>query len=123
MDAYAITGGGLYWKERDKTTKNTCSNGPGILLALQLYEATHKRPYLDTAKLLYDWVNKRLRAPSGIFWDAIKPGEQCRIDSAAHTYNAGTMVEANVKLYHLAHQLQYLREAQHERSPPGDFFI
>ncbi|WP_201747946.1 glycoside hydrolase family 76 protein [Chitinophaga vietnamensis] len=108
-----IAGGGLYWKERDKTTKNACSNGPGILLALQLYEATHKRSYLDTARLLYDWVNKRLRAPAGIFWDAIKPEEQGRIDSAAYTYNAGTMLEANVKLYHLTHQAQYLREAQH----------
>ncbi|WP_349317803.1 glycoside hydrolase family 76 protein [Chitinophaga sp. MM2321] len=107
-----ITGGGLYWKEGDKTTKNTCSNGPGILLALQLYEATHKKAYLDTAMLLYNWVNKYLRDPQGVYWDAIKPEEHNRIDSAVYTYNTGTMLEANVKLYRITRNAQYLKEAQ-----------
>ena len=108
-----VSGGGLYWKEGDKTTKNTCSNGPGILLALDLYNATHKRSYLDTAKLLYNWVNKYLRSPDGVYWDAIKPAENNRIDSAAYTYNTGTMLEANVKLYLITKNTQYLKEAQH----------
>ncbi|WP_212003828.1 glycoside hydrolase family 76 protein [Chitinophaga sp. HK235] len=108
-----ITGGGLYWREGDKTTKNTCSNGPGILLALQLYEATQRKPYLDTALLLYNWVNRYLRDEDGVYWDAIKPQKNNRIDSAAYTYNTGTMLEANVKLYRITHQLQYLKEAQH----------
>lgn len=38
-----IAAGGLYWKEFDSTTKNTCSNGPGILLALQLYNITNEK--------------------------------------------------------------------------------
>ncbi|WP_339070986.1 glycoside hydrolase family 76 protein [Chitinophaga sp. 212800008-4] len=108
-----ISGGGLYWKEGDKTTKNTCSNGPGILLALQLYNATHNKAYLDTALLLYNWVNKHLRSNSGVYWDAIKPQENNRIDSAAYTYNTGTMLEANVKLYHITKNAHYLTEAQH----------
>jgi hypothetical protein len=108
-----ITGGGLYWKEGDRATKNTCSNGPGILLALQLYASTHKRDYLDTAKLLYDWVNEHLRDTSGVYWDAVKPAENNRIDSAMYTYNTGTMLEANVKLYHITREVKYLKEAQH----------
>lgn len=44
-----VSGGGLYWKEGDKTTKNTCSNGPGILVALQLYKITGNKNYLDSA--------------------------------------------------------------------------
>ncbi|MBV7530618.1 glycoside hydrolase family 76 protein [Chitinophaga sp. sic0106] len=107
-----ITGGGLYWKERDLTTKNTCSNGPGILLALQLYESTRHQPYLDTALLLYNWVNRYLRSPDAIYWDAIKPAENNRIDSAAYTYNTGTMLEANVKLYQLTKEERYLKEAK-----------
>lgn len=107
-----VSGGGLYWKEGDKTTKNTCSNGPGILLALQLYEATHRKSYLDTALLLYHWTNKHLRNANGVFWDAIKPQENNRIDSATYTYNSGTMLEANVKLYRITKQSQYLKEAQ-----------
>jgi hypothetical protein len=108
-----VSGGGVYWKEGDKTTKNTCSNGPAILLALQLYDATHKKAYLDTAKLLYSWVNKYLRRADGVYWDALKPEENNRIDSAAYTYNTGTMLEANVKLYHITKNVQYLKEAQH----------
>ncbi|MFT3904208.1 MAG: glycoside hydrolase family 76 protein [Niabella sp.] len=40
-----LTGGGLYWQEDQKNSKNTCSNGPGVLLALRLYEATHQTTY------------------------------------------------------------------------------
>ena len=107
-----VSGGGLYWKEGDKTTKNTCSNGPGILLALDLYNATRKKSYLDTARLLYCWVNEYLRSPDGIYWDAIKPAENNRIDSAAYTYNTGTMLEANVKLYFITKNTHYLKAAQ-----------
>ncbi|MBC9929168.1 glycoside hydrolase family 76 protein [Chitinophaga qingshengii] len=107
-----ISGGGLYWKEGDKRTKNTCSNGPGILLALQLYEATQRKDYLDTALLLYQWTNRHLRNADGVYWDAIKPQQNNRIDSATYTYNSGTMLEANVKLYRITKQPQYLKEAQ-----------
>ena len=44
-------GGGIYWKEGSKSSKNTCSNGPGVLVALQLYKATKEKKYLDTALL------------------------------------------------------------------------
>lgn len=40
------SGGGIYWKEDEKNTKNTCSNGPGILVALQLYKISKKKEYL-----------------------------------------------------------------------------
>lgn len=107
-----VTGGGLYWKEGDRSTKNTCSNGPGVLLALQLYNATHQQPYLDTALMLYNWTNKHLLSPEGVYWDAIKPLKQNHIDSATYTYNTGTMLEANVKLWHITHQQRYLSEAK-----------
>jgi hypothetical protein len=38
-----VSGSRLYWKEKDYTTKNTCSNGPEILVALQVYNATAKK--------------------------------------------------------------------------------
>jgi hypothetical protein len=107
-----ISGGGLYWKEGDKGGKNTCSNGPGVLVALQLYQATHQKTYLDTALLLYNWVNKYLQAPEGHYYDMIHV-PSLKIDSAAYTYNAGTMLEASVKLYHITHDKHYLDAAQH----------
>ena len=77
MTAYdTAAGGGLYWQEGKKNTKNTCSNGPGIILALQLYNATKEKPYLDTALLLYNWVNENLRSPASLYYDNIKVGSR-----------------------------------------------
>jgi len=106
-----VTGGGLYWKEGDKKSKNTCSNGPGVLLALRLYQATRKAGYLDTALLLYHWTNRHLLSPRGIYYDAIRTSGG-RIDSAAYTYNTGTMLQANVVLYSITGNKKYLQEAR-----------
>ncbi len=79
---YMMTGydtiltGGIYWQENKKISKNTCSNGPGIIVALQLYKATNSKSYLDTALLIYNWVNRYLRTPSGLFWDNISIKDQ-----------------------------------------------
>jgi hypothetical protein len=106
-----LAGGGLYWKEDEKNTKNTCSNGPGILIAAQLYKITKKKDYLNTALNLYTWTNKHLRAPNGIYWDAIKIPSM-KIDSAQYTYNTGTMLESNVVLYEITKEKKYLKEAK-----------
>lgn len=106
-----LAGGGLYWKEDEKTTKNTCSNGPGILIALQLYQISGSKHYLDTALLLYNWVNTHLQAPDALFYDNIKI-PSLKIDSAKYTYNTGTMLQANVLLYNSTKQQSYLAEAQ-----------
>nr|WP_293841681.1 glycoside hydrolase family 76 protein [uncultured Arsenicibacter sp.] len=105
------TGGGIYWKEDEKNTKNTCSNGPGILIALHLYKITKQKSYLDTAILLYDWTNKYLLSPKGVYYDAIKVPSM-KIDSATYTYNTGTMLQANALLYTLTKDKKYLTEAQ-----------
>jgi uncharacterized protein YyaL (SSP411 family) len=106
-----VAGGGIYWREGDKKTKNTCSNGPGILLALQLYKATNQTGYLDTALLLYNWTNRHLMSPTGIYYDAIKiPG--LAIDKATYTYNTGTMLQSAVLLYTILRTENYLNEAR-----------
>lgn len=107
-----VSGSGLYWKEGDLTTKNTCSNGPGVVLAIQLYQATNEKRYLDTALLLYNWVNKWLRTPQGVYWDNVKVTKSNRIDSAIYSYNTGIMIQANVKLYSSTKDQKYLAEAK-----------
>jgi hypothetical protein len=104
-------GGGLYWKEGDKTTKNTCSNGPGVLIALQLYKITNNKYFLDTALVLYSWVNNHLQSPQGVYYDNIKI-PSLKIDSAVYTYNTGTMLQSNVLLYTITKNKKYLQEAQ-----------
>ena len=106
-----VAGGGLYWKEGDKTTKNTCSNGPGILVALQLYKLTKQQQYLNTALSLYQWTNAHLQAPEGIYYDNIKTSS-LTLGKAFYTYNTGTMLQADALLYLLTHDKKYLAEAQ-----------
>ena len=113
---YMITGydtiltGGLYWQENKKTSKNTCSNGPGIILALQLFKTTKTKTYLDTALLLYNWVNSKLHAPSGLYYDNINCKTN-KIGRQVFSYNTGTMLQSNVYLYEITHDKEYLKKA------------
>jgi hypothetical protein len=106
-----VAGGGLYWKEGDMGTKNTCSNGPGILVALELYKATKDKQYLNAALAIYNWTYSKLESPEGLFYDAVKIPSG-KIDKALYTYNAGTMLQANVLLYHITGKQVYLSKAQ-----------
>lgn len=115
-------GGGFYWKEGDKQTKNTCSNGPGILVLLQLYQITHKAAYLSTAQQVYAWTNKNLQAPEGIYYDNIKL-PSLKIGKATYTYNTGTMLQANVLFYQITKDKKYLTEAQRIAAAGRDHFF
>jgi uncharacterized protein YyaL (SSP411 family) len=107
----SVSGGGLYWKEGDKRTKNTCSNGPGILVSLQLYKITKDQKYMDMALSLYRWVNAHLQAPEGIYYDAIKL-PSLEISKPFYTYNTGSMLQSNALLYGITKDKKYLKEAQ-----------
>jgi len=106
-----VSGGGLYWKEGDKNSKNTCSNGPNVLVSLELYKITKEKKYLDTALLVYNWTNKYLRSKEGVFYDALKI-PSLKVDSNTYTYNTGTMLQSNVLLYEITGKKQYLDEAK-----------
>jgi uncharacterized protein YyaL (SSP411 family) len=76
-----------------------------------LYIITRQQNHLDTALILYNWVNAHLQSPKGVYYDAIKI-PSLKIDSAVYTYNTGTMLQANVLLYNITKQIKYLQEAQ-----------
>ena len=116
-----LSGGGLYWREDKKDSKNTCSNGPGIIIALELYKITHQQNYLDTALVLYNWVNSHLQAPDGLFYDNIKI-PSLKIDSAIYTYNTGTMLQSNVLLFEITKNKKYLQEAERIASAAKQHF-
>lgn len=115
MFAFAVSGwsdtmeGGIFWRENDPETKNTCSNGPAALLAMLLFEETRDPYYLDWALKILEWV-KRLKDPaSGVYFDAVKSDGS--IDERVFTYNTGTPLHANVLLYKATHQQAFLDEA------------
>lgn len=121
MTAYdTIGGGGLHWEE-GKPSKNTCSNGPGIILALQLYKATGEKPFLDTAIQLYDWVNKNLKDSTGLYWDNIG-FPSGKVDSTRYSYNTGTMLQSAVYLYEITGQKEYLEQAKIAAKSAAGYF-
>lgn len=105
-----IGGGGFYWEEGNLKSKNTCSNGPGVLVALRLYQATKENAYLDTAISVYNWTKEYLQSPVGVYFDAVKLPSMT-IDSALYTYNAGSMLQSAVILYNITHDRTYLNDA------------
>lgn len=103
-------GGGIYWKEGSKSSKNTCSNGPGVLVALQLYQATKNKVYLDTALKIFNWTNAKLQTPSKLYYDNIRTRDGS-LDKAVLSYNTGTMLQSNIYLYEITGDKKYLKEA------------
>lgn len=122
MNGYdSVLGGGMYWKETSKESKNTCSNGPGILVALQLYKATHDKKYLNSALKIYTWTNKQLQAPSGLYYDNIST-QDGRIAKMMLSYNTGTMLQSNIYLYECTGDKKYLETANHIADSSLSFF-
>ncbi len=106
-----VLGGGIYWKEVPKDSKNTCSNAPAAVLGVKLYEATDDTKYLVTAKEIYAWVKNNLQDPKdNIYWDNKKLDG--RIETWKFSYNSGQMLQAGVLLYNATNNDQYLYEAK-----------
>jgi hypothetical protein len=113
-------GGGIYWNEQTRETKNTCSNGPAAVLALNLYDATGTAEYLEWGQKIYAWTRANLQAPSGLYWDNVdKSGN---VDEAFYAYNCGTMIQAAVWLYTVTGEEDYLDEARRVARASYDYF-
>lgn len=104
-------GGGIYWCEQKKESKNTCSNAPAAVFALKLFEATHDAQYLAEGKRLYAWTKLHLQDPKDrLYWDNIHLNG--KVDKAKYSYNSGQMLQAAALLYKLTKDQQYLTDAQ-----------
>ncbi len=115
-------GGGIYWCEQRKESKNTCSNAPAVVYLLKLYEATQEESYLKEAISLYDWTIKHLEDPADhLYWDNINlKGE---VQKTKYPYNTGQMIQAGALLYKLTKQEHFLKNAQASaKSALGYFF-
>lgn len=118
-----INGGGLYWEEGNKKTKHTCSNGPGIILALQLYSATKNHTYLKVALSLYNWANLHLKdSIDGLYFDNINV-HNGKVDKKKYSYNAGTMMQSAIYLYELTGNDEYLTQAKEMAKNTSSLFL
>ena len=115
-------GGGIYWCEQKKESKNTCSNAPATVLCMRLFKLTKDAKYLEQAKKTYQWTRDNLCDPSDfVYWD--NKNLQGKVDPAKYTYNSGQMIQAGVLLYQVTGEKRYLKEAQQTAEGACRFFL
>lgn len=106
-----LLGGGIYWCEQKKESKNTCSNAPGSVFALKLFKATNDSAYFKKGKALYDWTNEHLQDSTDyLYFDNVRLDG--KIGKAKFAYNSGQMMQSAALLYQLTNNPVYLEEAQ-----------
>ncbi|HLK16991.1 MAG TPA: glycoside hydrolase family 76 protein [Fimbriimonadaceae bacterium] len=104
-------GGGIYWREAHKTSKNTCSNGPAAACALALYRATKDVNYIADAERIYAWTRSILRdSVDGLYWDNIKLDG--KIEKTKWSYNSGLMLRAAAELFAATKKEAYADDAR-----------
>ena len=86
-------GGGLYWRDSDRASKNACVNGPGACAASLLYQIYGDPSYLAKATNIYYWERSVLfNTNTGAIYDNI--GTNGVISTWSSTYNQGTFLGA-----------------------------
>ncbi len=118
----SILGGGIYWCEQKKESKNTCSNAPGSVLALKLFKATNDSSYFEKGKKLYEWTQRNLQDSSDyLYFDNIRLDG--KIGKAKFAYNSGQMMQSAALLYQLTKNPIYLKDAQNIAKECFNYFF
>jgi predicted alpha-1,6-mannanase (GH76 family) len=88
-------GGGLLWKQ-GLTTKNACINGPAMVAAMYLGQATGDTTYFTKATQIYTWSKAYLFVRST---GKVNDNYDGTVGNWSSTYNQGTYLGAAVMLY------------------------
>lgn len=114
-------GGGIYWCEQKKQSKNTCSNAPAAVLALKLFEATSDSAFLKWGVSIYNWTKSNLQDTTDfLYFDNVSLSG--KISSRKYTYNSGQMLQASALLYKITGNKIYLEESHHIASSAINYF-
>lgn len=105
-------GGGVWWN-KDKGSKNACSNGPAAILGARMYRQFGNTADLDLAKQIYAWERAKLfNSGNGSIYDNIsKDGIVDTRPGMIFTYNQGTFLGAAYELYKITNDANYLNDA------------
>lgn len=115
-------GGGIYWCEQKKESKNTCSNAPGSVLALKLFKATKDSTYFAKGQHLYEWTKANLQDSTDyLYFDNIALNG--KIGKAKFAYNSGQMIQSAALLYQLTGNENYLTDAQNIARACHNYFF
>lgn len=104
-------GGGIYWCEQKKESKNTCSNAPASVFALKMYNATKDKKYLDRGLDIYKWTKDSLEDKNDhLYFDHLTL--RGKLGRAKFSYNTGQMLQAAAMLYKITGEKKYLDDAK-----------
>lgn len=104
-------GGGIYWCEQKRQSKNTCSNAPAAVLACKLYQITREKHYLKQAVTIYEWTRANFQDSADyLYFD--KSTLDGKIDSTKYAYNSGQMLQAASLLYKTQGDPTYYKDAE-----------
>jgi hypothetical protein len=107
---YWLMPGGRYWNRSPRARYRTAvSTANGALLAVLLYEQTHRRGDLAWAKKAYAWTAACLGTGDGLIADHIDASGHVTPD--IHSYNQGAMVATAVDLFRVTRRRVYLANA------------
>lgn len=115
-------GGGIYWCEQKKESKNTCSNAPGSVYALKLFIATGDSSYYHQGLSLYNWTKENLQdTDDHLFFDNIRLDGS--VEKTKYAYNSGQMIQAASILYKLTEKENYLSDAKEVAKSCSSYFF
>ncbi len=105
-----VLGGGLWWKNDQKNTKNSCIQCPASIAACLIAKGTGDDSYYEKAKELMDWEFENLfETNSGRVYDNYTTDGNK--STWASTYNQGTFVGACTLLHEKYGDAKYLKYA------------
>ena len=104
-------GGGIYFSEPDRTSKDAISTLQAVRAGLMLYQITGQSRYLTDATRLYNWAKTHIQQPDGLFRERFLLSTSAA-DGFTLINSAGIGISTNLLFYDTTGNLQYLQEAQ-----------
>ena len=101
-------GGGIWWRKSPHDQKNVATNGPAIITAVKLKNATGDSTYLTKAQSLYSWMKSNLSDGAGHVYDHV---DSTGVSKWDFTYNFGAFIGAAGALYGATSTSSYLTDA------------
>lgn len=116
-------GGGIYWRESNKASKNTCSNAPSAAAAFAVYKATGEEEYRKAGIRLTKWTLEHMLDPEDLLlWDNVSVDG--KVEKTKWSYNSALTVLAVWHCEQLGIKMEYssrsLWDAAWKRWNKGD---
>lgn len=98
---FALSGeapdGGIYWRESDRASRNTCACAPTAAGCLALSRLLPDPKLRERGRKIVGWTRKNLEDPAdGLYWDSLS--NDGKLDRTKWTYNTALMIRASVDL-------------------------